>query len=112
MAAQRKKAVLTSPPRAGDLCAQLVKRGMVAPLLSIVVPVKNEEQAIAPFIERVSAIEADKGRQFVKQRLLFRRAIRRHHRQRVDQSLVRSLLDALPIGLEIVGLEEAAQRRQ
>ena len=56
MAAQRKKAVLTSPPRAGDLCAQLVKRGMVAPLLSIVVPVKNEEQAIAPFIERVSAI--------------------------------------------------------
>ena len=56
MAAQRKKAVLSSPPHVGDLRAQLVKRGMVAPLLSVVVPVKNEEQAIAPFIERVSAV--------------------------------------------------------
>jgi glycosyltransferase involved in cell wall biosynthesis len=56
MAAQSKKAVLTSPPHAGDLHAQLVKRGMVAPLLSVIVPVKNEEQAIAPFVERVSGV--------------------------------------------------------
>src|SRR5690349_3472571 len=40
----------------GDLHAQLVKRGMVAPLLSVIVPVKNEEEAILPFVERVSAI--------------------------------------------------------
>jgi polyisoprenyl-phosphate glycosyltransferase len=39
-----------------DLGPELVKRGMIAPLLSVVVPVKNEEQAIAPFVERVSAI--------------------------------------------------------
>jgi len=54
--AQRKKAVLTSPPSVADLRAQLVKRGMVAPTLSVVVPVKNEEDGILPFIERVSAI--------------------------------------------------------
>jgi glycosyltransferase involved in cell wall biosynthesis len=35
---------------------ELARRGMIAPLLSVVVPVKNEEQAIAPFVERVSAI--------------------------------------------------------
>ena len=56
MTAQRKKAVLTSPPSVADLRAQLVKRGMVAPTLSVVVPVKNEEDGILPFIERVSAI--------------------------------------------------------
>jgi glycosyltransferase involved in cell wall biosynthesis len=38
------------------LRAQLVKRGMVDPLLSVVVPVKNEESAIVPFVERVSTI--------------------------------------------------------
>src|SRR6185369_8251697 len=54
--AQRKKAVLTAPPSASDLRAQLVKRGMVAPMLSVVVPVKNEEDGILPFIDRVSAI--------------------------------------------------------
>jgi len=48
--------VLTSPPSVADLRAQLVKRGMVAPTLSVVVPVKNEEDGILPFIERVSAI--------------------------------------------------------
>ena len=56
MAAQRKKAILTSPPSVSDLNALLVKRGMVAPLLSVIVPVKNEEQCILPFIERVGAI--------------------------------------------------------
>ena len=57
MSAQpRKKAVLTSPPNVGDLHAQLVKRGMIAPLLSVIVPVKNEEEGIIPFIERVGKI--------------------------------------------------------
>ncbi|MFL6765203.1 MAG: glycosyltransferase family 2 protein, partial [Sphingomicrobium sp.] len=56
MAAQRKKAVLTSPPSVGDLNAQLVKRGMIAPLLSVVVPVKNEEDGVLPFVTRVGAI--------------------------------------------------------
>jgi glycosyltransferase involved in cell wall biosynthesis len=56
MAAQRKKPVLVSPPSVSDLNAQLVKRGMVAPLLSVVVPVKNEEDGILPFVERVGAI--------------------------------------------------------
>ena len=56
MAAQRKKPVLVSPPSVGDLRAQLVKRGMVAPLLSVVAPVKNEERGILPFVERVGAI--------------------------------------------------------
>jgi len=52
----RKKPVLVAPPSVGDLHAQLVKRCMVAPLLSVVVPVKNEEQGILPFVERVGAI--------------------------------------------------------
>jgi glycosyltransferase involved in cell wall biosynthesis len=56
VAAQRKKLAISSPPSVGDLRAALVKRGMVAPLLSVVVPVKNEEQAILPFIDRVGAI--------------------------------------------------------
>jgi len=54
--AQRKKVVLTSPPSVADLRAQLVKRGMVAPMLSVVVPVKDEEDAILPFVTRVGAI--------------------------------------------------------
>jgi glycosyltransferase involved in cell wall biosynthesis len=61
----RKKPVLISPPSVGDLNAALVKRGMVAPLLSVVVPVKNEEQGILPFVERVGAVldtvTADQG---------------------------------------------------
>ena len=56
MSAQRKKPVLASPPSVGDLRAALVKRGVVAPLLSVVVPVKNEEQGILPFVKRVGAI--------------------------------------------------------
>jgi len=56
VAAQRKKPVLVSPPNVGDLHAQLVKRGMVAPLLSVVAPVKNEEDGILPFVQRVGAI--------------------------------------------------------
>ena len=56
MTAQRKKVVLTSPPSVADLRAQLVKRGMVAPTLSVVVPVKDEEDAILPFVTRVGAI--------------------------------------------------------
>ena len=39
-----------------DLGPQLVKRGLIAPLISVVVPVKNEEQAIGPFIARVAPI--------------------------------------------------------
>jgi glycosyltransferase involved in cell wall biosynthesis len=56
MAAARKKPAPVSPPNVGDLHAQLVKRGMVAPLLSVVVPVKNEEDGVLPFVERVGAI--------------------------------------------------------
>ena len=56
MAAQRKKLAIASPALVGDLRARLVKRGMVAPLLSIVVPVKNEEDAILPFLDRVGTI--------------------------------------------------------
>jgi glycosyltransferase involved in cell wall biosynthesis len=54
--AQRKKAVIASPTSVADLRAQHIKRGMVSPLLSVVVPVKNEEDAILPFIDRVGAI--------------------------------------------------------
>jgi glycosyltransferase involved in cell wall biosynthesis len=39
-----------------ELEPELVKRGVLMPLLSIVVPVKNEEDAIHPFVERVSTI--------------------------------------------------------
>lgn len=39
-----------------ELEPQLVKRGVLPPLISVVVPVKNEEAAIALFVERVSAI--------------------------------------------------------
>jgi polyisoprenyl-phosphate glycosyltransferase len=56
LAAQRKKLAIAPSPAMGDLHAQLVKRGMVAPLLSVIVPVKNEEMAILPFVERVGAI--------------------------------------------------------
>ena len=56
MTVQRKKAVLTSPPSVADLRAQLVKRGLVAPMLSVVVPVKNEEDGILPFVRRVGPI--------------------------------------------------------
>ncbi len=46
----------------------------------------------------------------LQQRLLLGGAVGRHHRQRVDQRLVGRALDALPVGLEIVGLEESGQR--
>jgi len=39
-----------------DLGPQLVKRGLIDPLISVVVPVKNEEAAIFRFVERVSAV--------------------------------------------------------
>ena len=55
-AQQRKKPVIGASASIADLGAALVKRGMVAPLLSVVVPVKNEEQAILGFVERVGAI--------------------------------------------------------
>ena len=42
-----------------ELEPQLVKRGVLPPLLSVVVPVKNEEAAISPFVESVSAILDD-----------------------------------------------------
>ena len=56
MAGKRKKPVLTSASSVTDLRAELVKRGHVAPLLSVVVPVKNEEDGILPFVERAGAI--------------------------------------------------------
>jgi glycosyltransferase involved in cell wall biosynthesis len=56
VSAQRKKPIIAAPASVGDLNAELVKRGMVAPLLSVVVPVKNEEDGIFPFVERVGAI--------------------------------------------------------
>jgi glycosyltransferase involved in cell wall biosynthesis len=56
---QRKKAVLTPGTPVADLSSQLVKRGVVAPLLSVVVPVKNEEDGILPFVNRVGAILDD-----------------------------------------------------
>ena len=69
MAAQRKKLAIASPTSVGDLRAALVKRGMVAPLLTVVVPVKDEENAILPFVERVGAIldgiSADEGWEIV-----------------------------------------------
>jgi len=43
-------------PHFRDLGAELVKRGVVAPLLSVVVPVKDEESCILPFVERVGAV--------------------------------------------------------
>ena len=46
-----------------------------------------------------------------QQRLLLRRAIGRHHRQRVDQRLVRRAFDAVPVDLEIVGLQEIRETR-
>lgn len=56
MSAQPRKKPVISTPSVGDLRARLVKRGMVAPLLSVIVPVKNEEEAILPFVERVGSI--------------------------------------------------------
>jgi glycosyltransferase involved in cell wall biosynthesis len=43
-------------PQLRDLEARLAKRGLLSPLLSVVVPVKNEEESILPFVERVGAI--------------------------------------------------------
>ena len=56
MSAQPRKKPVISTPSVGDLRARLVKRGVVAPLLSVIVPVKNEEEAILPFVERVGSI--------------------------------------------------------
>ena len=56
MSAQPRKKPVISTPSVGDLRARLVKRGVVAPVLSVIVPVKNEEEAILPFVERVGAI--------------------------------------------------------
>jgi polyisoprenyl-phosphate glycosyltransferase len=43
----------------GELEPQLVKRGVLPPLLSVIVPVRNDEAAITTFVERVSAILDD-----------------------------------------------------
>ena len=56
MSAQPRKKPVISTPSVGDLRARLVKRGVVAPVLSVIVPVKNEEEAILPFVERVGSI--------------------------------------------------------
>lgn len=59
---------MTYPPReiiaekkstAGRTKSLAVKRGYEPPLLSVVVPVKNEEDGILPFVDRVSAILED-----------------------------------------------------
>jgi len=59
---------VTYPPReiiaekkstAGRTKSLAVKRGYEPPLLSVVVPVKNEEDGILPFVDRVSAILED-----------------------------------------------------
>lgn len=52
----RRNAKIASPPSGGDLHAELVKRGMLSPLLSVVVPVKDEERGITPFVTRVGRI--------------------------------------------------------
>ena len=44
--------------------------------------------------------------------LLLGRGIRRHHGERIHQRLVGRFLDAVPIGLEIIGLEESRKRAQ
>src|SRR4029453_19278822 len=44
---------------AGRTKSLAVKRGYEPPLLSVVVPVKNEEDGILPFVDRVSAILED-----------------------------------------------------
>jgi glycosyltransferase involved in cell wall biosynthesis len=56
VSAQPRKKPVISTPSVGDLRARLVKRGVVAPVLSVIVPVKNEEEAILPFVERVGSI--------------------------------------------------------
>ena len=56
MTSQRRSAANAPRFPLRDLGPELVKRGLVAPLLSIVVPVKNEEESIVPFVERVSVI--------------------------------------------------------
>jgi glycosyltransferase involved in cell wall biosynthesis len=65
MSAQPRKKPAAPTPSVGDLRAQLVKRGMVAPLLSVVVPVKDEEDGIFTFVDRVGlildGIAADEG---------------------------------------------------
>lgn len=52
----RRTASIISPPSVGELRAELVSRGMLPTLLSVVVPVKDEERGIVPFVTRVSAI--------------------------------------------------------
>ena len=39
-----------------NLAPELVKRGLAVPLISVMVPVKDEEDAIFPFLDRVSPI--------------------------------------------------------
>ncbi len=48
----------------------------------------------------------------LQQRLFLRRSVWRHHCQRVNQGLVGRILDAVPIRLEIVRLEEIGERVQ
>src|SRR3954466_15302921 len=56
-------AKVSQPRRSGkaglqvrDLSAELVKRSLLSPLLSVVVPVNNEEDGVLPFVARVGAI--------------------------------------------------------
>jgi glycosyltransferase involved in cell wall biosynthesis len=53
---QRKISAIEPRHPLRDLGPELVKRGVVAPLISVIVPVKDEEQGIAPFVTRVSSI--------------------------------------------------------
>ncbi|HET8534488.1 MAG TPA: glycosyltransferase family 2 protein [Sphingomicrobium sp.] len=56
MTSQPRPTSRSEPRFARDLGPELVKRGLISPTLSVVVPVKNEEESIGPFVERVSAI--------------------------------------------------------
>lgn len=58
MVTDQPRRIAKASPRAAlrDLGPELVKRGLVAPLISVIVPVKDEERGIVPFVERVGAI--------------------------------------------------------
>jgi glycosyltransferase involved in cell wall biosynthesis len=62
---QSRTSAASAPRFSRDLGPELVKRGLVAPLLSVIVPVKNEEEAIVAFVTRVTpildAIAPDEG---------------------------------------------------
>src|SRR5262252_10562009 len=82
--------------RPGPLLLQwrLAARGLLRQL-----DLGQRDQDLRPRLE-VSGLE---------QRLLLGAAVGRHHGERVDQRLIGRILDTLPVGLEIVGLEELGE---